>query len=512
VRTAAALVAALVLAACAGDPATPPRTSDRAQQLDGPPPPLTPTWGYMVYVNGSGTGGNVTIDSASKRQTFLSNVNAVVAQKCPGNPGACSVEISVWVCDLAHPPCSSETIVAASSWVYLIDTWSAAQQAQIAFLEQQNVPAHWVQSALQKHRDYQAFLLDQANAAVKAVEDARDALVQDVHDRIAAMGGQVTSEEQVRLANTRWAIRDLDQTTRRYQAALDGVRPLYADVVARYNAYRNGEPTTIGDLQGLIDAASDATLDDMAALKMSLAAVSDAENHDPQQLILDANRVRWELAHAQTEYEQGIARHAALIDEHGWPRLDHATVPRQGMGGIVGYAEERLDRVNTAVREILDGIQRREQALLLVAADQATRDQVHAAVAAETEADFLDEITRRTTELWKTPPSTPTLKLQLLGERVRTMQAFLQLEALCADPTNATWRAPGCQRVANELTKVKKYLGQQLPFAVRYAIPKLRTAGADEASLAEIDADLTAGRTAAAVHRYDAVVRALEEG
>ena len=84
--------------------------------------------------------------------------------------------------------------------------------------------------------------------------------------------------------------------------------------------------------------------------------------------------------------------------------------------------------------------------------------------------------------------------------------------ALCADPSNATWRGPGCQRVANELTKVKKYLNQTLPFTIRYGIPKLRAAGASEASLTEIDADLTAGRWAAAVHRYDAALRGIEEG
>ncbi len=500
-----------MLAACSsGGSAT---TDERTSAVTGPPPTLTPNWGFHVTSGNTGTGiSDYEIYTQADKLNVLAAVRAVVAQKCPGDPGACEVELHVSVSDETHPAMGMLDIAGIAGWAYVIDAWSTAQQAQVAFLQQQNVSAHWLRDTLENHRELQNLLLAKAKEAVEAVHDARDALVTETHDRIAAMGGEVVSEEQVRLANTRWAIRDLERTTQRYQQILDHARPLYGDVAARYAAYRASEAATIGGLENLIAQASSAGLDDMVALKSALAAISDSENLDPQQLILDANRVRWELAHAQTEYDQAIVRHAALIDEHGWARLDHTTVPRQGMTGVVGYAEERLDRVNAAIREIIDGVRRREQALILVAADQHTRDAVRAAVAAQTEADFLDEITRRSDELWRSPPTTSTLKLPLLGERVRVMQAFLQLEPLCADPSNATWRGPGCQRVANELTKVKTYLNQTLSLTLRYGITKLRAAGVNEADLTQIDADLTAGRRAAAVHRYDAALRAVEEG
>jgi hypothetical protein len=508
----AILTAAVLLGACNGGGGGAPRTSDRAQRLDGPPPVLTPRWRYAVTKNGSGLSGSFTVASNSDKHEFLDSVEARVEEICPSDPSACEVDIDLYVCDEANPPCSSAAVAEVAGWTYVFDEWHEAQADQIAFLESQNVPAHWVQGALEEHREYQQYLLEEAQDAVGEVHDARDALVAEAHDRIAAMGAQATSEEQVRLANTRWAIRELDRVTRRYQAALDRVRPLYADVAARFAAYRGGEPAAIQGLEGLIAQASEADLGQMAPLKVTLAAISNDENRMPQQLILDANRVRWELAYAQAEYERGLAPHAAVIDEQGWTRLDHTTAAREGMGGVVAYAEQRQDRVNTAVRDILDGIHRREAALTVAAADTATRDQIRAAAAAHTEAAFLDEITARTTELWKSPPTTPTLKLPLLADRVRTMQAFLQLEALCADPTQATWRAPGCLRVTNELTKVKKYLGQTLPFTIRFNVKKLRTAGAVESELTAIEADLTAGRVLGAVHRYDAALRAVEEG
>ena len=93
------------------------------------------------------------------------------------------------------------------------------------------------------------------------------------------------------------------------------------------------------------------------------------------------------------------------------------------------------------------------------------------------------------------------------------MQAFLQLETFCqGDLELASWRAPGCLRVANELFKVRRYLNQTLPFTIRVGIGRLRAAGVSEPELAAIEADVAAGRMTAAVHRYDIAVRAAEEG
>jgi hypothetical protein len=500
---------ALVLAACS---ATEPPTRERAAAVTATPT-LTPKWNYSVTKNGSGSGSAYYIETAANKQQVIDAIQASINQRCPNDPGECRVDLFVNVCDRTSSPtvCTAEEIAARSSWVYVIDKWHQAQADQVAFLQQRNVSAEWLRAALEHHRKTQAAILAQAQAAVAEVHDARDALVQATHDRIAAMGGAVKGAEQVHLAETRMAIRELERVHAAYRQALDDVRPQYGDVVARFTAYRGDEPTVIGELEALIESASGADLDAMAALKLQLAAISDAENQAPQQLILDANRVRWELAHAQAEYERGIAPHAAMMDERAWPRLDHTTAPRGGMGGVVSYAEGRQQRVNDAVREIFDGLRRREQVLVVAAADAATRDAIRASIAANTEADFLDEITRRVTELWTSPPTTPILKLPLLGERVGVMQAFLPLEDLCAASTAATWRVPGCQKVAIELPKVRKYLSQQLPFTIRYGIPKLRAAGVPEAELAEIDADLTAGRVTAAVHRYDAALRAVEE-
>lgn len=88
------------------------------------------------------------------------------------------------------------------------------------------------------------------------------------------------------------------------------------------------------------------------------------------------------------------------------------------------------------------------------------------------------------------------------------MTAFLQLEEVCHDLTGAaTWRAPGCQKVAGEASKVRTYLTQTLPFTLKFGVQKMRASGGFDAdALADIEAKVVAGQLLLAVHIYDATI------
>ena len=110
-------------------------------------------------------------------------------------------------------------------------------------------------------------------------------------------------------------------------------------------------------------------------------------------------------------------------------------------------------------------------------------------------------------------PPNSALGLPLQGERFHAMTAFRQLEGICKDLTQlATWRAPGCQKVTTELSKVRTYLTQTLPFTLKYGVQKMRAAGFNNEVLTEIETRVAAGELAQAVHLYDATLRAAEEG
>jgi hypothetical protein len=328
-----------------------------------------------------------------------------------------------------------------------------------------------------------------------------------VHDWLAQAGNAATTAEQVHLAETRRAIATVDKITAAYQTDLDGLQPAYGEVAARHGAYRDTETAVFAAIAQIATQASTADLSTLPSLKVQLGSQSNSENRTPQLLIIDAKRVLWELAHVQASYEAGLAPYIAYLTELSLPILDHTGVPRDGMSNVVGYAESRIRRVNDAVRTIYDGIRRREAALSLAAADAATRDQIRAADDAAREAEFLDQTTARVGDIWKTPP-TGALNLPLQTERMTNMTAFLQLENVCQNVTDAaTWRAPGCQKVASEASKIRTYLTQTLPFTLRFGVQRMRsTGGFDAEALTDIEAKVAVGQLIQAVHIYDATI------
>jgi hypothetical protein len=459
------------------------------------------------------------VSSDSGRATALQHAASAKATMC-GSRELCKQEavtsFRLQLClpggpiDSAH--CSEAAVGAEVGWVALAARFEAEANTLLAYLESHNFQAEGIRDTLGHSRD-------EMNDIRRAMDDAitgkatSTMIANAAHDRLATMGAAATSEEQLHLAETRRTISALEEVTARYQRDLDAQQPVYGDVAARHHAYRDTETDVFAQITAIANAASTANLSALASLKVQLAGFSDSENRNPQLLVLDANRVRWELASAQAAYELGLLPHMAFLIERSVPVLDHTSAPRTGMSNVVGYAEGRMRRINDAVREIYDGIRRREAALSLVAVDAATRDQLRAADAAQREATFLSDMTARAGDVWKTPP-TSALNLPLQGERVTAMTSFLQLDAVCKDLSlAATWRAPGCGKVSAEASKIRTYLTQTLPFVLKFGVKKMRTAGYDAELLADIEAKIangTPGALVEAANIYDAALLAAE--
>lgn len=407
--------------------------------------------------------------------------------------------------------CGMDAIGHAVGWVALAARYGAEHARMMEFLEGQSFQAHGIRLTLEEYAQSQKLIrwfIDEATVGKHASIQIANA----ARARLAEIGAAATSEEQVRLAETRRTIRELDRITGRYQADLDAVQAAYGNVAARHKAYRLEETPVFTALKEIATQASGTALSGMASLKVALAGHSDHENRTPQTLILDAKRVRADLSEAQARYERALLPHSTYLVQKGIPVLDHTGAPKAGMDSVVAYAEGRMSRVNAAVIAIYDGIRRREAALALSAAEAATRVQIRTADAAHREAAFLNEVTARVAEIWKAPP-TSALGLPLQAERLSAMTAFLQFESLCQDLSElAAWRGPGCQEVAAEATKVRTYLAQTLPFTLRFGVNKMRAAGFAESVLSEIETLVTAGNLKLAVHKYDAVLNAAKEG
>lgn len=475
---------------------------------------LVVTWGSKAefgtsVVNRAG----IAIASDADRAVAVQDALAGRTPLC-GTNATCLREAVVGLRIKLCPPtgtCNMAAIGHEVGWVALAARHASEHARMMSYLESINFQAQGLHSTLTLYAEVQSGLrwwMDEALVGGHTSIQIANA----AHDRLAVLGAAATSEEHVRLAETRRTIRALEAITARYQADLDAAQVAYGSVATRFKAYRLTETPVFTGLEAIAAQASAAALTGMGALKLELASHSDAENRTPQTLILDARWVRADLADAQARYVAALAPYAAYLAEHSVPVLDHASAPRDGMDRVVAYAEGRLARVNAAVIAIYDGMRRREAALTLATVDAATRQQLRQADAAQREAAFLNDITQRVTAMWKAPPVS-ALNLPLQSERFTTMSAFLQLVAVCQHIGDiATWRAPGCQKVASETTKITTYLNQTLPFTLRYGVGKMRTAGYQEATLAEIEALVTAGNLVLAVHKYDALLHAAKEG
>jgi hypothetical protein len=451
-----------------------------------------------------------TVSDFASREAFLRDAENDRARVCGSKP-TCKQD-AIWYFDLILCPpgqegeCEAVDTGLAIGWRTLAQYFEMEAGFMIDIIERANVPGVVMQKTLQEISRRQNWIRGALADAISGRPTSTQ-VAKAAHDRLTAMGAAATSAEQVRLADTRQTIFALEKVTATYQSDLNTLQPAYGDVAGRHEVYRATEAGVFAGISQIATQASTADLSALASLKVQLAAQSDNENRTPQLLILDAKRVQWDLANVQASYEAGLAPYTTYLAEKSLPVLDHTGAPRAGMSNVVAYAEGRIRRVNDAVRTIYDGIRRREAALSLAAADAITRDSVRAADAAQRESEFLDEITARVSDIWKLPP-TGALNLPLQTERMTTMTAFLQLEGVCQNLNDAaTWRAPGCQKVAAEATKIRTYLTQTLPFTLRFGVQKMRAAGTFAAEiLTEIETKVTTGELVQAVHMYDATV------
>jgi hypothetical protein len=509
-----AIMAVLALLSCGEDPPT-EKSSETTHSLD--VSQLDLRWIYNVkwgeaYITGGPSGPIVT---DSDKQEILQQAAADRDRECnivgaDGRTQSCInesvVSFSLTLC-IHLDECSIDVVARETGWAPLITRYNSELDSLIAYLKSQSYPVESFRGSLQDIKLLQ-------NALGSLLEDAVAGrgesihIATEIHDRLTTLGSTVRTEEQVHLAEDRRTITALDRATARYQDDLNAVQAGYGDIAARHTAYRATESEVFAAITAIANEASTADLTGLASLKVHLGEQSDNENRAPQLLIVDAKRVLWELASIQSAYETKLSPYTAYLTEHTLPTLDHTSAPRTGMNNVVTYAENRIQRVNDAVRAIYDGIRRREAALSLVAVDAATRDQLRAVDNAARETAFLNDITARASAMWAAPP-TGVLNLALQDERMTTMKNFLQLQSACRDLTDAaTWRVPGCQKVSAEVSKINTYLNQTLPFTLRFGVQKMRTAGFNNTLLTDIEAKLTTGDIKQAVQLYDAMLRA----
>jgi hypothetical protein len=423
------------------------------------------------------------------------------------------VSFGVEICSDPNDGQSCGTLAAASvlGWQSLFNIREEAHLDQVRHLEQRSVAATWLQATLDKHRHWQGIAREVIEIQAGQEVARRNAIVSNVREELTARAEAVRGAEVARLAETRVSAEAVLRSTAAYEQLMLSFRQSYSRLIDQYIAYRNTEQDFAGELADIATDANESTSISLQTLKIRLADASNEANIAPHLVISAANELAWSMARAQATYESQLVEHRAYLEQQDLSILDHTATPRQALSNVGAYCRERIARSNAAVSELYGALRRREQGLILAEASEATRTAALAADRTALETEFLESINARALDLWRSPPAS-SLGVPLLAARHASMISFRQLGSLCEETAGASWRSPGCMRLRNELTKVDRYLQQTLPFSLRYAVQKFKTANLDSALIEQLEASLSAGDMSSAVYANDLLIRVAEEG
>jgi hypothetical protein len=208
-------------------------------------------------------------------------------------------------------------------------------------------------------------------------------------------------------------------------------------------------------------------------------------------------------------YQTAIAPHTEFLATHGAALPDMTSGALRSLNAMLGYLQQRVSRSDATATSLLRGLAMRRQALMMLAADQATRDAFARSRLVRASATFSDTARTRGEALSKTPPASSILKLPYLAARHDQLRALLQLQPLC-DASSSSWREAGCAALREQFNAAEAYLRTTLPRQITTGLSTMRGKGVDAALLSAAQAKLDAGDVKGAALVYDAAVRSAE--
>ena len=423
-----------------------------------------------------------------------------------GACGSCSGPV------LVYPEAISPAQAAEHGFAACIDAWQAKIDPVIAVFGSGS-NAEDFRASLERINQYQQDLLNLAKGKVDAQNGRETTFRTTTTTALNDMASAVRGPLQTELADVRQKLLVLEAYTNEYVAVLDRERPHYASVAAAYQTFRASEAPRLAQLNALVASAATANLQQVVTLKAQLLALARAESAEPQQMLLEAGRIRRRLSDAQALYLAHIEPFREFMTERGFAVLEHAGPVLAAMERIAAYAADRDARFSAAFVKTVQGLNARARALEAVAAGQQTRQVIAQAARTRLAAGFLEQATARVDELWRLPPKSQKLKLQFQAERHDRMIAFRQLRDLCdRAPQSTPWMIDGCNLLKLNFSKVDTFLTSTLPFALKFQATKLRAAGVDEDVVRSIEQAVLTGQLGLATQRHDAALSLSDRG
>jgi hypothetical protein len=335
------------------------------------------------------------------------------------------------------------------------------------------------------------------------------AAVNDVPSRLAEAGSAVHGAESARLAQNRTNLEQITRLVEAHELALAGLAPQYDALADSYRAY-HATDVEIGSLLSEVAAeASEADGEDLATRLQQLVTISTTETSHSVELQMTAARLNSQVGYEIDKFTTAVAPYADFIarEDVALPTAADRTVTL--LESMQRYLRTRQQRQQQYVVSLVRAIRRRQEALLLLAADMATRETVATQMRAQAAARYLEDTTRLVDATWADLPTANGFAL--LTARFDRVNALTQSASLCSDADKPRWMDSGCVVLARNVSQANAYLGT-LPRVLRRSRDRLQAAGAPAQAIAVLTSTIDAGDLAQAVSIHDAIANQREGG
>ncbi|AGC42663.1 hypothetical protein MYSTI_01315 [Myxococcus stipitatus DSM 14675] len=391
-----------------------------------------------------------------------------------------------------------------------LTTWLDSQQNVIAFLKNSNKSAETLKATLTGMRDSTRGLVRSQDRELAAVSNRIKTMIDSAESTVKAKAREYGDPVVVEEAEVKAGMVRVEATVSRARADLDVLVPEVVALANRFAAFKATEPATTASLRTLATQGSAANLQGLVTVQLDAVALAHQESGAASVLAMDAVRLRMQLGRIQEDYVTSLLRDKEFIAQRGLVMGDLVDGELEMLGGIEGYCDSRRRKVLTAVDRLLEGMKQRRDALIGLEADAATRQAMADAAFLTASQRFLDDVTARSTQLWKVAPKSTVLKLSFLSEKFDQMESYLQFEPACAPPAagQRSWRETGCVAMRRDFSRVRTWMTSTLPGTLRLNVAMMRNAGTVPAAmLLEVEAKLAAGQLKDAATVHDAALR-----
>jgi len=350
-------------------------------------------------------------------------------------------------------------------------------------------------------------------AALARPDPTTTAPLEEFERSLRAKASAETDPLVMKLASDKQTFASIQKVVASVQPQLVAQQKAYTEIVKRFRAYKALEGAHVATLTEFSSRASQAALLDLPTVQMDVLKYVRASAETPNQLSLDAHRLRASMAQLESLFLLRLEPYRSFIEANLGEMPALTPIAQWSLISIVVYCRELRSQSDTQIASLFQGISARARGLIAAAADEKTRGTLRQAAHLKASAAFLDEATARDKETSKLPPKTAKYGFYLWAEKYDQYLAVLELEPLCGEGPNAplpSWRDTGCVSFARIFGRAHTYTEKTIPQAIRLALSQLRAKGVAESLLSEIDAQLKAGSIRQAALSYDAAARLTE--